>query len=111
GENLILPSRQLLREYIDHSFHDAKLSLSADIETSSAITCCSLVAAGLGVALCDPFSPTGYFAEGLVLLPWEPSVTVTYGVIMRRERDVDEDVEVLLTELRSQFASFRIKPR
>lgn len=94
GSRLILPSRQLIRALIDQSVSEKGKTLSADIEVSSALTCCKLAADGLGVSVCDPFSPTAFESSGLRVLKWKPEVSLTYGVLISDTRELSSSARV-----------------
>lgn len=100
---VILPSRQPLRTRIDPHLEDAHGRIPIDIESSSALTCCRLVAAGLGVSVCDPFSPTAFPSPGIRVVPWEPEVTLTYGVLVKKGQQLGATVESLLRHIRERF--------
>lgn len=95
ASRLILPSRQLLRALIDQKVSELGQTLSADIEVSSALTCCKLAADGVGVAICDPFSPTAFEASGLRALKWKPEVNLTYGILFSNRRELSIPARVL----------------
>ncbi|CAN7710719.1 LysR family transcriptional regulator [Variovorax paradoxus] len=103
GARLILPSRQLLRALIDKSLASVESgSLSADIEASSALNCCKLAADGLGVAICDPFSPSAFLAHGLKVRPWRPEVKLTYGILIAERREVSPAARAFMDCLLAQ---------
>ena len=60
GHTAILPSRQTLRSRIDAELERSGAVVTAELECSSALTCCRMAAAGLGVPVCDAFSPTAF---------------------------------------------------
>ena len=60
GHTAILPSRQTLRSRIDAELERSGAVVTAELECSSALTCCRMAAAGLGVTVCDAFSPTAF---------------------------------------------------
>ena len=95
-ERLILPSRQPLRNRIEPLLADVEASFDVDIEASSAITCCKFAAAGFGVAICDPFSPTAFLGAGLRVLTMEPGVSLTYGALFSRDEDRRDIVDQVL---------------
>lgn len=103
GHKLILPSRQPLRARMDLEMDRRGEAARADLESSSAITCCRMAAAGLGVALCDPFSVTAFEGSGIVACAWQPRVALTYGVIVNRSVPLDETLETLTTHLTCEF--------
>jgi len=104
GHRVILTSRQPMRTLIDGVLQRLDHGLSADLEVSSALTCCRLAASGLGVALCDPFSPTAFEADALVIRRWAPEVRLTYGLLMPGDTTPDDETATLLAEIRSGFA-------
>lgn len=103
GERVILPSRQPLRTRIDADLRSADADLEVGLEASSAITCCRMAAAGLGVAICDPFSPTAFPGTAIVTRPWSPPVSLTYGVLFNGTQDMDPLAESLLDCIKSVF--------
>jgi len=104
GERLILPSRQPLRSRIDAALRQTGETLEAQLEASSAITCCRMAAAGLGVALCDPFSPTAFPGAAIVTRPWSPAVSLTYGALHTAAQEMDPAADALLDCIRSEFS-------
>jgi DNA-binding transcriptional LysR family regulator len=48
------------------------------IETPLSEIACSLVASGVGVTLCDPFTAYEYATRGIVIRPFEPRLDVEY---------------------------------
>lgn len=105
GETVILPTRQPLRDRIDAMLQADGGGVLATIEASSAITCCRLASAGLGIAICDPFSATAFRETDVVTKTWEPEVKLTYGAILVANRDVDPMITWLLGELGRCFAT------
>lgn len=100
---LILPRRQPLRERID-ARHPG---LASAIESSSAVTCCNLAAAGQGIALTDPFSPTGISAGLVATLPLRPSVTLQYGALLPATDAPHGQIEELLELASECFSALR----
>lgn len=100
---IILPSRQPLRTRLDATMEQEGIALDAKLESSSAITCCRMAASGLGVALCDPFSPTAFSATALTSRPIQPSTFLTYGALVHRTLQPDTSVKALLELLQQAF--------
>ncbi|MCJ7873439.1 LysR family transcriptional regulator [Phaeobacter sp. J2-8] len=105
-DRLILPSRQPLRTRIDAALNKAGLHVSAQLESSSAITCCRMAASGLGVALCDPFSPTSFVGSGLITRPWRPEVHLTYGILQSKQHALDNRTKRIMSYLKVEFERF-----
>lgn len=104
GIPLILPSRQPLRTRIDALLQYTGKTLVPTYEATSAITAARLAASGLGVAICDPFSPTAF--DGLSVVPWAPDVPLVYGAIFGKGQELEPAAEVLLDLIREEFAAF-----
>lgn len=102
---LILPSRQLLRALIDRGVASAGHAMVADIEISSALTCCKFAAEGLGIAVCDPFSPTAFAHADLCVLPWQPQVQLTWGILRPRRHETSAAQQALIDCLFDQVAT------
>ncbi|MCY4007597.1 MAG: LysR family transcriptional regulator [Rhodobacteraceae bacterium] len=102
---IILPSRQPLRTRIDIAQEGSSQRLEADYEATSAITAVRLAASGLGVAICDPFSPTAFDAD-LAVVPWKPEIPLVYGALFSRGQNLEAAAEVLLKLIRETFAAF-----
>jgi len=86
-ENLILLSK------FQGSLHPVEVALqsvrgSRNIETSLSTIACVLVMEGVGVAIVDPFAASDYVGRGLVLRPFEPSLTVGTAVMRSSEREL-----------------------
>jgi DNA-binding transcriptional LysR family regulator len=107
GSRLILPSRQLLRALIERGAASSGYTLEADIEASSALTCCKFAAEGFGVGICDPFSPTAFAQTHLRVLPWRPQVKLTYGILIPRRHEVSPAQEALISSLMAKVARDR----
>ncbi|WP_182058229.1 LysR family transcriptional regulator [Pantoea sp. ME81] len=99
NENLIIPYGQLLRILIERSATSAGYSLEAFIETSSALTGCKLASEGLGIALCDPFSPTAFSRDSIIVKEWRPEVPLSYGILLRRDAERSIHVHELMNAL------------
>lgn len=100
----ILPSRQLLRSLIDRELTAAGHTLEADIESSSALTCCKFAAEGFGVAVCDPFSPTAFAYANLCVRPWQPDVQLTYGILSPRRYETNPAEQAFIDCLFAEVA-------
>lgn len=103
NEPLILPNMQPLRTRIDPVLLQLPKGPNITMEVSSAITCCRLAAAELGVTICDPFSPTAFSAGELQVLPWKPEISLDYGVFFQHENTLVEVGHALLDCIRHSF--------
>lgn len=102
-ETVILPSRQPLRTRIDRTLAEENASMRVDIESSSAITCCRMAAANIGVAVCDPFSPTAYSPSDVHVMSWRPPVSLTYGVLTSRASELSQVAAAFFGEVQRAF--------
>lgn len=76
------PSRQM----IDQVLARAHVHCKQIAETHSALSVCSLVAAGTGVSLVDPFTASTVRDWGIVMRPFEPAFTYEFGIIFPVQR-------------------------
>lgn len=102
GERLILPTFQPLRNFIDPALKSAGISPDIVIETA-ALTCCRFASEGLGVAICDPFSPTVFNGRNLRTIPWEPEISLTYGAIFTHDSGQRPLAEAFMDSLRDSY--------
>ncbi len=100
-ERLIVPVRKTrLRQLADKCMLEAKHPLPIAIETSTAIASCHLVAAGMGVGISDPFSPTGIPQGRHVVRPWKPTIRMSYAATWLKSRTLSERSATLIEILR-----------
>ncbi len=80
--DIIMPKPAVrLRNLVEASFVQAGVELRPRFETSNAVSTASLVAAGNGIAVIDPFTVTGMPPGMIDVLPWEPATVLNYGTI------------------------------
>ena len=104
---VILPSRQPLRIRIDAELEKTDQQVEPRFEATSAITVARMAASEIGVAICDPFSPTA-FEGNLVLRPWEPRVKLVYGAIVDKTQDMSAPAQQLLAILEDAFKPYHM---
>lgn len=105
GETIILPSRQPLRSRIEAEFERLGIHLDASFESSSAITCCRMAIAGLGIAICDPYSPSAFAGNVVTVRALAPTIRLTYGALLNNSRDQDDIIGELMEMLHCEFTS------
>lgn len=105
SESVILPSQQPLRVKIDAALDAVNTIMRPTHEATSATTCCRMALTGLGVAICDPFSPTAFGSGDLVTRPWHPTVALTYGVLVNHSPRSDDMSAELMELLRDRFVA------
>lgn len=96
GSNIILPSRQPLRDRINAALPD----VSQVFEVSSSLTGCNMAAAGIGIALSDPFSPTSFDSTVLRTIPLQPKIELKYGALIPTASQHNEHLETLLEQFK-----------
>lgn len=104
GQPILLQSRRLLRARIDAVHQSHGYHLQPALESTSSFTCCRLAAAGLGIAICDPFSPNFADASSLVVRRWQPEVALEYGLLEPRDANPDPMVEGLKELILEKFS-------
>ena len=104
GHQVILPSRQLLRCRIEEALKASGETLQVGMEASSSLTCCHMAASGLGVAICDPYSPSTFPQSILTVRAWQPEVPLSYGALMPKDVDLSRPAARFLDLLEASFA-------
>ena len=80
--DIIMPKPSVrLRNLVEASFVQAGVELRPRFETSNAVSTASLVAAGNGIAVIDPFTVMGAPRGRIHVVPWEPTTVLNYGTI------------------------------
>ena len=101
-ERLILPNRQPLRYRIDAMFPGETLDVV--VETTSSISLAPTAATGIGVAVCEPFSPSIFTDRNIRILRIRPAIPLTYGILLPRGFSVDPLVDTLIELIREETA-------
>ena len=97
---LILPNRQPLRYRIDAMFPGQKLDVV--VETTSSISLAPTAATGIGVAICEPFSPPIFTDRGIRVVSIRPAIPLTYGVLLPRGYSFDPLVDALIELIKEE---------
>ncbi|WP_026379489.1 LysR substrate-binding domain-containing protein [Afifella pfennigii] len=72
----------LMRFRLDRLFEERGIRRSSrTIETHTTISSCQMVAAGLGVAVADPFTARAFASDGVAVRPFRPALELSYGVL------------------------------
>ena len=107
---VILPSRQPIRSRIDAALEQHGHDLAPALESSAAFTCCRMASSGLGIAICDPFSPTSLESRSLVVRAWKPTVELTYGILTPRDVEIDPSARTLIRMVEDHMNQFDLIP-
>lgn len=70
-----------LRYRIDACFATAGITRQARVETPLSMIACSLVAAGAGVGIVDPYTAAEYAGRGIVVRPFRPAIFYELGIV------------------------------
>lgn len=82
GESFVsLGHSSISRFRVDRVFAEQGVSRVMRIETPLSEIACSLVASGVGVALCEMFTAFEYATRGIVVRPFEPRVDFEYSAL------------------------------
>lgn len=82
GEPFVsLEQTTLLRYRIDAIFSAERITREVRIETPLSMIACSLVAAGAGLSIVDPFAAAEYAGRGIVVKPFRPTIPSEVAVI------------------------------
>ena len=94
---ITLLGRYRMRYHLTHSLARATAGQTRrHIEVGSQRTALSMVRAGLGVALMDPFSICGVSLDGVVLRPVVADIPYRIGVVSQASRELTEDAQRLI---------------
>lgn len=94
---ITLLGRYRMRYHLTHSLAGATADHTRrHVEVGSQRSALSMVRAGLGVALMDPFSVRGVPLEGVVLRRLAADIPYRVGVVSQASRDLAEDARRLL---------------
>ena len=107
---LILPSRQPLRDKIDAVLNDAGSQRIVEMEASSAITCCRMASEGLGLSLCDPFSPTAFAPSQVTVRAFVPAIELSYGALIRNDLERGQIADRLIGLVQEQLSAMPFPP-
>ena len=72
-----LGSEDRSRHLVDHAFEHYPIQRNIVAEAYQAEAACALAACGLGVAIVEPFSASGFLPDQLAIKPFEPTVRFT----------------------------------
>lgn len=96
-EVTVLPKQNVrLRQYGDAAIFSGQGDMQVDIETSTAVTSCHLVANGAGVGISDPFSVSGLGRDKLSIARLEPELRLSYCAIWPKDREPSQQAQDFL---------------
>lgn len=71
---------------IDAVFADHGVSRIMRVETPLSEIACGLVASGIGLSICDPFTAAEYATRGVVSRPFEPAISFDFAAVYSTQR-------------------------
>ena len=101
---IMLSPRSLLRHSLETALAGVRRRLR--FETSYSVTACSLVLAGAGVTVVDPFCAYEFEKRGVTIRPFKPSLDVGYRFVISRDRPLSRLAAQFMEEYQAHIASF-----
>ena len=89
----------------------ADLQRNAVVTTPLSGIACSLVAAGTGVSLVDPFSAADFEGRGVVTVPFEPPITIRVAIVTSTHRRLSALSQEFIEAFRAHVAAGDRAPR
>lgn len=89
----------------------ADLQRNAVVTTPLSGIACSLVAAGTGVSLVDPFSAADFEDRGVVTVPFEPPITIRIAIVTSAHRRLSALSQEFIEAFRAHVAAGDRAPR
>ncbi|SEF82779.1 LysR substrate-binding domain-containing protein [Bosea lathyri] len=98
-----------LRYRIDALFQAARVTRQTRVETPLSMIACSLVAAGAGVSIVDPYTAAEYSGRGIVVRPFRPAILYDIGVVWSSGRFRSALALGLVEKVRAAIAQLAIE--
>lgn len=99
------------RQRIDGLCEQANVRPVIRAETRLSEITCSLVASGLGIAVCDPFTGREFDGRGVVVRCFEPAIDFEFAAIRSAQRQLPAIARELLDGFTRYTAAFVAEPR
>ena len=96
------PSRHL----IDDVFSRHGVSRVLRVETPLSEIACALVASGLGLSICDPFTANEYSTRGVVSRPFEPALAFQVSALYPSHRALSPVAREFISGFAAYIESF-----
>jgi len=105
GEEIVTLFPSLLgRNQMDEMFHAVEMDVHYRLQTSSSQIACQLVSNGAGVTIIDRLSAATFDARKVVLRPIEPERWVSFGIILRKNEEIEPLAQLMIDCLRREIA-------
>lgn len=107
GESFVsLGSSGLSRFRIDRMFAEHDVKRVQRIEAPLSEISCALVASGVGVTLCEPFTAHEYSTRGIVVRPFEPRIEFEFAALYPAAQRTSLPVREFIDSFRVHVADF-----
>jgi len=105
GQPIIsLRSDSPLRMRIEMAFDAASVKYRPVMETTYALSACSLAAAGLGITLSDPFTAIHLHDPRVVCRPITPKIPYTFSMVFPSHQPRPKVVDNFISEMKTLFS-------
>ena len=95
------------RMKIDQVFSELSIQRSTMIETQTAASICTLVAAGLGVSVVDPLTVGRATDKKFVVKAFHPDIRYDFGVLLPLQRPLSDQAEEFIAIVQDAMEEFR----
>lgn len=108
GESFVsMGPSSVSRFRVDAVFADHDVRRVMRVETPLSEIACALVAAGVGVSICEPFTASEYAARGIVALPFEPAIEFAVAAAFPSHRSVPAVAREFTSAFAAHIEAFR----
>lgn len=97
------------RHLIDQAFQADDVRRVLRVETSLSEILCGIVASGLGVAICDPFTAREYQGRGVVSRPFLPRIEFEFAALFPPQRSPSPVALDLVEAVRRSIAEMAVE--
>jgi DNA-binding transcriptional LysR family regulator len=96
----------ILSDRINRIFAEAEVKPIRRVDTPLSMIACAFVAAGLGIALVDPFTGREFVSRGVQLRPFPPRIDVEFSTVYSTQREVSGLARDLIDALHADIVKF-----
>jgi DNA-binding transcriptional LysR family regulator len=96
----------ILSDRIGRVFAEAGVKPIQRVETPLSLIACAFVAAGLGIALVDPFTGQGFAGRGVRLRPFAPRIDVEFSAVYSTQHEPSGLARDLIDTLHADIFKF-----
>ena len=87
--HIVMPKPMVrLRGLVEASFIESGVNFRVKTQVTSAICAIQLIAHGMGIGILDPFTVSGMRSDNIKVIPWQPEIKLSYGVIWPKSRSL-----------------------